>query len=106
MYKYNRVKKENETLAKNEIKVSGKSRLGPQLKYLNDLFTVENFKEVTIKGTGVAISKVMNLAEIAKRRIVGLHQLNSIQNIDIVDEYEPLEEGLDHLTFTRTVSML
>merc|ERR1712060_467288 len=37
---------------------------------------------------------------------MGLHQLNKISHITIVDEYEPLEEGLDHLKFTRIVTML
>jgi len=32
--------------------------------------------------------------------------VTSIQPLDIVDEYEPLEEGLDHLEFKRTVTML
>jgi hypothetical protein len=32
--------------------------------------------------------------------------MNTIDNITIVDEYEPLEEGLDHLRFSRTVTML
>jgi hypothetical protein len=41
-----------------------------------------------------------------KHRFAGLHQLNSIQTIEIVDEYEPLEEGLDHLIFKRYNTLL
>jgi DNA-binding protein len=80
MYKYRRVRKENEQSPKNEVKVSNKSRLGTQLRYIVELFNAaeEPVTEVTIKGTGVAISKVMSLAEIAKRRIHGLHQVNTI----------------------------
>ena len=35
-----------------------------------------------------------------------MHQLNKVTNLVIVDEYEPLEEGLDSLKFNRIVTML
>jgi hypothetical protein len=34
-----------------------------------------------------------------------LYQINDISNIEIDDKYEPLEEGLDVLTFTRNAPM-
>jgi hypothetical protein len=34
-------------------------------------------------------------AEIIKRRMVGLHQLTEICSTNIVDVWEPKEEGLD-----------
>jgi hypothetical protein len=34
-------------------------------------------------------------AEIIKRRMVGLHQLTEISSTNIVDVWEPKEEGLD-----------
>jgi hypothetical protein len=48
----------------------------------------------------------VNLAELIKRRFKGLHQINKVSNITIVDEYEPLYEGLDKLQLTRVVTML
>ena len=53
-----------------------------------------------------AVESAVKLAELIKHRIKGLHQSNKISHITIVDEYEPLEEGLDHLKFTRIVTML
>lgn len=53
-----------------------------------------------------AVESAVKLAELIKHRIKGLHQLNRISHITIVDEYEPLEEGLDQLKFTRIVTML
>jgi len=52
------------------------------------------------------MESVVKLAELIKHRVKSLYQLNKISHIDIVDEYEPLEEGLDHLQFKRTVTML
>merc|ERR1711920_349678 len=41
-----------------------------------------------------------------KRRFKGLHQITSLSTTEIVDEYEPLEEGLDKVTDTRTLSCI
>lgn len=46
------------------------------------------------------------MAELVKHRVKGLHQINKISNITIIDEYKPLVEGLDELKFTRVVTML
>ena len=46
------------------------------------------------------------MAELVKHRVKNLHQINKISNITIIDEYEPLVEGLDHLKFSRVVTML
>merc|ERR1712151_1026891 len=35
-----------------------------------------------------------------------LHQITSLSTVEIVDEYEPLEEGLDKVTDTRNVSTI
>merc|ERR1712217_532810 len=36
----------------------------------------------------------------------GLHQITSLSTTEIVDEYEPLEEGLDKVMDTRTLSCI
>ncbi len=43
---------------------------------------------------GRAITKTVTVAEIIKRRVVGLHQITSIDSTQITDTWEPLEEGL------------
>merc|ERR1712046_545713 len=63
-------------------------------------------KTITITGTGNAITKAVTLAEVAKRRFKGLHQITSLRTTEIVDEFEPLEEGLDKVTETRTLSCI
>merc|ERR1712151_482820 len=61
---------------------------------------------ITVTGIGNAIAKAVQLAEVVKRRVKGLHQITSLGSAEIVDEYEPLEEGLDKVTDTRTVSTI
>merc|ERR1712107_444204 len=62
--------------------------------------------EVTITGSGNAITKAVQLAEVVKRRFKGLHQITSLRTQEFLDEYEPLEEGLDRVIDTRTVSVI
>lgn len=52
------------------------------------------------------MESAVKLAELIKHRVKKLYQVNRIANIKIVDEYEPLEEGLDYLTFERQGTML
>lgn len=52
------------------------------------------------------MESAVKLAELIKHRVPKLYQLNKISNITIVDEYEPLEEGLDYLKLSRVVTML
>merc|ERR1712039_1147607 len=58
------------------------------------------------KASGNALTKAVTAAEVIKRRFKGLHQVTSLGTVEIVDEYEPLEEGLDKVTDTRNVSTI
>jgi len=62
--------------------------------------------KVVIKATGNALTKAVTLAEVIKRRFKGLHQITSLGSTEIVDEYEPIEEGLDKVTQTRNLPFL
>ena len=108
MEKYRRVEKTQETLPPNEIRVKRKVGIGRYLKRAHDLFNENDNQSQTviIKGVSNAVESAVKLAELIKHRVKGLHQINKITNITIDDEYEPLEEGLDHLKFTRIVTML
>jgi hypothetical protein len=53
-----------------------------------------------------AMESAVKLAELIKHRVKGVYQLNNIETQSVVDEYEPLEEGLDHLKFERKVTMI
>lgn len=107
--KYERVAREPEKLADNEIRVRRGNAIGKYLKRANDILTgkVEgNFDTVIIKGVANAMENAVRLAEMIKHRVSGLYQVNKIGTIEIKDEWEPLEEGLDRLVFSRFSTML
>ena len=104
--KYHRVEKTIEILPTNEIRVKRKVGIGRYLKRANDLFAESETNCVIIKGVSNAVESAVKLVELIKHRIPGLHQINTISHINILDEYTPLEEGLDHLSFSRIVTML
>ena len=106
--KYRRVEKTQDKLPENEIRVRANTRIGRYLRRANDLLTgkVEGQDRVVIKGMSNAMESAVKLAELIKHRVKGLFQVTEISNSVIFDEYEPLEEGLDHLKFERNVTMI
>jgi hypothetical protein len=54
---------------------------------------------------GRAINKAVTIAEILKRKMP-LHQITSLSSCEMVDVFEPLEEGLDVVTSRRYVSCM
>jgi hypothetical protein len=106
--KYARIRREQEKLAENEIRVRRTDPVGKYLRRANDLLTgkVEGYNSIVIRGVAQAMENVVRLAELVKHRVAGLYQTNAIETIEIKDEFEPLEEGLDHLVFTRNSTML
>lgn len=106
--KYTRVTKEQDKLPDNEIRVKRNARIGRYLRRANDLLTgkIQGHDSVVIKGVSNAMESAVKLAELIKHRVKKIYQVNSIANIVIVDEYAPLEEGLDHLKFERNATML
>lgn len=50
--------------------------------------------------------KAVKLAEILKRKIVGLHQINTVSEILEEWVYIPLEEGLDEVKLKKEISVL
>merc|ERR1719160_1436615 len=65
-----------------------------------------NKSKLTIKATGNALTAAVTLAEVIKRRFKGIHQITALGSTEIIDEYEPLEEGLDKVTDVRSVSFV
>jgi hypothetical protein len=106
--KYARIRREPEQLADNEIRVRRDNPVGKYLRRANDILTgkVEGHNSIVIRGVAQAMENVVKLAELVKHRVPGLYQTNAIETIEIKDEFEPLEEGLDHLVFTRNSTML
>jgi ribonuclease P/MRP protein subunit RPP25 len=54
---------------------------------------------------GRAINKAVTIAEILKRKMP-LHQVNCLSSSEVVDIFEPLEEGLDIVESKRYVSCM
>jgi Alba len=54
---------------------------------------------------GRAINKAVTIAEILKRKMP-LHQWNVLSSLEMIDLYEPIEEGLDVVENRRYVSCL
>merc|ERR1711972_462978 len=67
------------------------------------LFNELEKKYIVIAATGNALTKAVTSAEVIKRRFKGLHQITKLSSQEIIDEYEPLEEGLDKVTETRNL---
>merc|ERR1711953_1511289 len=65
-----------------------------------------NHSKVVILATGNALTKAVTLAEVCKRRFKGLHQITNLGTQEIIDEYEPKEEGLDNVTQTRNIPFI
>lgn len=60
---------------------------------------------IVLKAMGRAINKAVTIAEILKRKMP-LHQLNSLSSVEMIDIFEPLEEGLDTVKSRRYVSCM
>eukprot|EP00397_Hematodinium_sp_SG-2012_P021933 GEMP01022691.1.p1 GENE.GEMP01022691.1~~GEMP01022691.1.p1 ORF type:complete len:299 (+),score=73.69 GEMP01022691.1:115-1011(+) len=108
MDKYRRVAKEKNTkeTPEDEIRVTASGRTAAYVTYAAKLFNDKDLDKCTIKATGTALATAVTIVEIIKRRFKGLHQLTILGSTEIVDEYEPLEEGLDKVSDVRQVSFI
>ncbi|XP_050369905.1 uncharacterized protein LOC126787997 isoform X2 [Argentina anserina] len=109
MDRYQRVEKpkpEASPINANEIRITAQGRMRNYITYATTLLQDKGSNEIVLKAMGRAINKTVMIAELIKRRIIGLHQNTSIGSSDITDVWEPLEEGLLPLETTRHVSMI
>lgn len=109
MEKYRRVqnKKSEESQSRDdEIRITAKGRTATYVSYAGKLFNDKEMKEFTLKATGAALATAVTVAEVIKRRFKGLHQITKLGSVEVVDEWEPLEEGLEPMNSTRSVSFI
>lgn len=108
MNKYRRiiVEKEKKDVPENEIRVTARGRTTTYISYASKIFNEKALNDLTIAATGTALATAVTIAEILKRRFKGLHQITKVGSLEITDEYEPLEEGLDNVTDVRSVSFI
>jgi len=105
MDKYRKVQKPKEAVekAEEEIRLTATGSISAYVSRAAKLFNELEKSKIIITATGNALTKAVTTAEVIKRRFKGLHQITKIGSTEIVDEYEPIEEGLDKVTDTRTV---
>ncbi|XP_022762913.1 ribonuclease P protein subunit p25-like protein isoform X1 [Durio zibethinus] len=108
MDRYQKVEKPKaETpINENELRITAQGRMRNYISYAMTLLQEKGANEIVLKATGRAINKTVMIAELIKRRIVGLHQNTATGSMDITDTWEPLEEGLLPLETTRHVSII
>eukprot|EP00877_Chromochloris_zofingiensis_P009123 jgi/Chrzof1/4464/Cz14g14070.t1 len=108
MEAYVRVKKErnDEPIQENEVRIMATNKMRNYITYALTLLQEKGHTSVILKAMGRAINKTITIAEIIKRRVNGLHQITEISSADIIDTWEPKEEGLNRLEITRHVSVI
>jgi len=108
MEKYRRVPKKaaTEKSADDEIRITAKGRTATYVTYASKLLNEKAMETFTLKATGAALATAVTVAEVIKRRFKGLHQITKLGSVEVTDEWEPLEEGLDPVTGTRAVSFI
>jgi len=63
-------------------------------------------KEIVLKGSGWAVGPTVEVAEEIKRAIKGLHQITTYGKKAVMDEFEPMEFGLDKITKEKMLPTL
>lgn len=104
--KYFRVPKKKEPLQESEVHVTSRQDPNSFLRYAIFLFEKRNLPYIKYKASGSAIASLVNIAEILKKVIPGIHQINKIYTLKYEQDYEPKERGLDHVTIVRNVPIL
>jgi hypothetical protein len=104
--KYFRVPKKKEPLQENEVHVTSRQEPINFLRYAIFLFEKRNLPYIKFKASGSAIASLVNISEILKKVIPGVHQMNRIYTLQYEQDYEPKEKGLDHVTISRSVPIL
>lgn len=87
-----------------EVKITQQGKPKNYITYAMNLFD-QGAKKVVLKAMGRAINKAVTIAEILKRK-EPLHQITLLTSSEIIDIYEPLEEGLDIVESKRYVSCM
>lgn len=81
--------------AENEIRVTAQRGQRNYISYAISILTGAEGKEkqetIKISGMGAAIYNAVNITEIVKRRVAGLHQITEISSETVKDSYEGIE---------------
>jgi len=88
-----------------EVKITQQGKPRNYISYAITLLQDKGANEIVLKAMGRAINKAVTIAEILKRKMP-LHQVTYLTSSEIVDLFEPLEEGLDVVESKRYVSCM
>ena len=104
--KYKKITKESTKSAENEILVSNKGDPMRHITYGTALLKEGGKKTLTVKASGAAMARAVKVGLYLRKRIPGIALLTKITNREVIDEYEPLEEGLDKVIVNRKMVVL
>lgn len=93
-----------EPTSDSEVRITQQGKPRNYISYAMNLFA-EGSNSIFLKAMGRAINKAVTIAEILKRKMP-LHQINTLSSVEMIDVFEPLEEGLDVVTSRRYVSCM
>lgn len=98
-------KDQQEGPPKNEVRVKMNTRVASYLRYVYHTLEKdeEHYQSVVLKAAGRAISRLVPLAELIKRRIKGLYQDSRISSMTVTDtgrNGEPIERRIVMLEVT------
>lgn len=105
-HKYRQVQKKHESSGENEIRVKLDRRPFIYAAYAGKLLLDGKHTLIHLTATGMATSKVIQVVEYLRKRLKGLQVAYDICSTEFVDEYQPLEEGLDVVHLKRQVPTL
>jgi len=103
--KYRLIEKEKEPTPEDQVRIRSKGRVGAYITYGVKML-MDGKDTITVKGTGQSLPKVVQVAEIIKRRVKNLSSITKLGSTEFEDSYEPLEEGLEAVTNKKTVTFL
>lgn len=69
----------------------------------NEPVEQKGVRQLTFRAMGRAISTLVSVTEIVKRRVPGLQQRTEIRSVEVEDVYIPLQDGLKKITRTRII---
>lgn len=95
---------QSQSQSTSEVRITQQGKPRNYISYAMNLFD-QGFNQITLKAMGRAINKAVTIAEILKRKMP-LHQITSLSSCEIIDVFEPLEEGLDVVESRRYVSCM
>lgn len=108
--KYRMIKRvpERPAARKNDLFISNKTNFASSLRRVVALFRDSESKEVRIHASGMAIAKAVTLALRAQAHssVPDTQLLIETSSVEMVDDFEPLEDELPPLTQRRTISSI